>query len=77
MLLGWIPFIGFLAGIWTIILEILGIRELHEMTPGKAALAVIVAILVIAIIIIAIAALFFIAFSEVVMEMSPRQITGI
>ena len=77
MLLGWIPFIGFIFGIWTIILEILGIRELHEMTTGKAALAVILAILVIAIIIIAIAALFFIAFYDVVMEMSPRQIAGI
>lgn len=77
MLLGWIPFIGFIFGIWTIILEILGIRELHEMSTGKAALAVILAILVIAIIIIAIAALFFIAFSDIVMEMTPRQITGI
>jgi len=77
MLLGWIPFIGFLAGIWTIVLEIFGIRELQEMATGKAVLAVLIAFLVIVVIIIAIAALFFIAFSEVVMQMSPRQITGI
>ena len=77
MLIGWIPFIGFLAGIWTIVLEIFGIRELQEMATGKAVLAVLIAFLVIVVIIIAIAALFFIAFSEVVMQMSPRQITGI
>ncbi|MCE5298826.1 MAG: YIP1 family protein [Methanoregulaceae archaeon] len=65
MLFGWIPFIGMLANIWSIALEILGIRELQEMTTGKAALAVILAILVILIIVIAIAAMFFIAFSEI------------
>jgi hypothetical protein len=72
MLIGWIPLIGMLAGIWSIALEILGIRELQEMTTGKAALAVILAILVIVIIIIAIAALFFIAYSEI----TPMPITG-
>ncbi len=70
MLLSWIPFVGFIFGIWTIILAILGIRELHEMSTGKAALAVILAIIVIVILIIAIAALFFIAFSDIVMEMT-------
>jgi hypothetical protein len=72
MLIGWIPFIGILAGIWSIALEILGIRELQEMSTGKAALAVILAILIIVIIIIAIAALFFIAYSEI----TPMPITG-
>jgi hypothetical protein len=72
MLIGWIPFIGILAGIWSIALEILGIRELQEMTTGKAALAVILAILIIVIIIIAIAALFFIAYSEI----TPMPMTG-
>jgi len=72
MLFGWIPFIGMLAGIWSFALEILGIRELHEITTGKAALAVILAILVILIIVIAIAAMFFIAFSEI----TPVPLTG-
>lgn len=72
MLIGWIPFIGIIGGIWSIALEILGIRELQEMSTGKAALAVILAILIIVIIIIAIAALFFIAYSEI----TPMPITG-
>lgn len=72
MLIGWIPFIGIIAGIWSIALEILGIRELQEMTTGKAALAVILAILIIVVIIIAIAALFFIAYSEI----TPMPLTG-
>jgi len=72
MLFGWIPFIGILAGIWSLVLEILGIRELQEMTTGRAALAVILAILVVVIIVIAIAAMFFIAFSEI----TPLPVTG-
>lgn len=72
MLFGWIPFIGWLAGIWAFILEILGIRELQEMTTGRAALAVILAILVVIVIVIAIAAMFFIAFSEI----TPLPVTG-
>ncbi len=66
MLIGWIPFIGIIGGIWSFILSILGVRELHEMTTGKAAIAVILAVVVLAIIIILIAAFFFIAFSEMV-----------
>lgn len=65
MLLGWIPFFGLLAGIWTLALEILGIRELQEMTTGKAILAIILAVVIVAVIVIAIAAMFFIAFSEI------------
>lgn len=72
MLFGWIPFIGLFAGIWSFGLEILGIRELQEMTTGRAALAVILAVLVIVLIVIAIAAMFFIAFSEI----TPMPVTG-
>jgi hypothetical protein len=72
MLLGWIPFIGMFAGIWSLALEILGVRELQEMTTGRAALAVILAILVIVIIVIAVAAIFIIAFSEI----TPLPFTG-
>ena len=61
-----------LAGIWALALEILGVRELQEMTTGRAALAVILAILVIVIIMIAVAAMFFITFSEI----TPMTVTG-
>ncbi|MCW7080940.1 MAG: YIP1 family protein [Candidatus Methanospirare jalkutatii] len=45
LLLGWIPVIGFLASIWALIVEIIGIRQLHEISTGKAVAAVILAII--------------------------------
>jgi hypothetical protein len=42
LLLGWIPLVSIIAGLWSLVLYILGIRELHETTTGKAAAAVIV-----------------------------------
>jgi hypothetical protein len=53
LLLGWIPIIGFIAAIWSLALEILGIRQLHELTTGKAVLAVLIIIAVILAVIIA------------------------
>ena len=49
-LLGWIPFVGLIAGIWALIVEIIGIRQLHELSTGKAVLAFILAIIIPAII---------------------------
>lgn len=51
LLLGWIPIVGFIAGIWALIVEIIGVRQLHDLTTGKAVLAVIIAIVIPAIII--------------------------
>jgi len=65
MLFGWIPLVGLLAGIWSLILAIFGLRELQDLTTIKAVLAVILALMVIVLIIIAIAAFFFIAYSEI------------
>jgi len=53
-LLGWIPFIGFIAGIWSLVVSIIGIRELHEIPTGRAAGAVIIALIIPMIIIFAI-----------------------
>ena len=50
LLLGWIPFIGIIASIWALIVEIIGIRELQEMSTGKAVLAVLLPAIIIAII---------------------------
>jgi hypothetical protein len=61
LLIGWIPFIGIIGAIWAFILSIIGVRELHEMTTGRAAIAVILAVVILVIIIGLIAALFFIA----------------
>jgi hypothetical protein len=52
-LLGWIPVIGALAGIWGLVVEIFGIRELHDMTTGRAVIAWVIS-LVIAIILVGI-----------------------
>jgi hypothetical protein len=62
MLIGWIPVIGIIVGgIWSLILEILGIRELHQVSTGRAVGAVILAMLILVIIIVFIAAWFIIS----------------
>ncbi len=45
LLLG-LPIIGFIAGIWSLVMEIIGIRQLHELTTGKAVLAVLIPIII-------------------------------
>lgn len=46
LLLGWIPFIGIIAEIWSIIIQIGGMRQLQGITTGKAIIAVMSIILV-------------------------------
>jgi len=42
MLIGWIPFVGWVIGIvWSFILTIIGIRELQGLSTGRAAVGVI------------------------------------
>ena len=45
LLLGWIPLIGNIFALWSLVLGILGIRELQEISTGKAVLAVGLAII--------------------------------
>lgn len=56
--LGWIPVIGIIAGIWSIVVEIIGIRQLHEISTGKAVVAYILAIAIPIIMYAAIIAMF-------------------
>ena len=42
LLLGWIPVVGILAALWSLVLEVLAIRELHEISTTRAIFAVIV-----------------------------------
>ncbi len=56
LLLGWIPLIGVLAGIWSLVLEVLGIRQLHEMTTERAVLAVVIMLVVLVILTVLLAA---------------------
>jgi len=46
LLLGWIPFIGIIFSIWSLALGVLGIRELQELSTGKAILAVAIAVII-------------------------------
>ena len=62
--LGWIPVVGMIAGIWALIVEILGIKELHEVSTGRAIIAVIIPIVIIAVIFMVIAATMFVYVSS-------------
>ncbi|MFA5331491.1 MAG: YIP1 family protein [Methanoregula sp.] len=46
LLLGWIPYIGILFTLWSVVLWALGVHELQELSTGKAILAVVIAILI-------------------------------
>ena len=64
MLFGWIPFIGFLACLWSLVLGIFGLQELQNMTTLKAVLAIFFSVMIVILIAIAIASFFVIAYSE-------------
>ena len=54
LLFGWIPFVGMLFPIWALVLNIIGIRQLHQISTGRAIGAVllgIVALIIIAVLI--------------------------
>jgi hypothetical protein len=38
-LFGWIPFVGVIFTIWTLAVQIIGFRQLHEISTGRAVLA--------------------------------------
>ncbi|HEX3002286.1 MAG TPA: YIP1 family protein, partial [Methanoregula sp.] len=75
MLFGWIPFIGFLFGLWSIVLQIIGIRELQEMSSGKALVAMIIAVMVPLIVLVLLAMYFLIStVSMSAMPVAPYNI---
>ena len=48
LLLGWIPVVGLVVFLWSLVLTVIGIRELQNMTTARAVLAVIIGYLVLA-----------------------------
>lgn len=44
--LGWIPLINIVAGIWTIVLEVIGLTKLQKLSTGRAVGAVLIAIII-------------------------------
>ena len=65
LLLGWIPMIGILAGIWALVLSVLGVRELQGISTGRALGAVLVAVIIPLLILVLLPAFLFIAYSEI------------
>ncbi len=61
MLLGWVPFVGFLFCLWSVVLQIIGVRELQEMSSGKALLALVIAVMVPLIVLVLLAMYFFVS----------------
>ncbi len=57
LLFGWIPLIGIIAALWSLVLEIIGIRELHEITTGRAVTAMALMIVVLVIVNVVISAI--------------------
>lgn len=47
LLFGWVPVFGVLAGLWSLALAVLGLRELHDITIGRAIAAVLLGAFVI------------------------------
>jgi hypothetical protein len=61
LMFGWIPFVGMLFPLWALVLNIIGIRQLHEISTGRAIGAVllgIVALLIIVFLIVLFVVLF-------------------
>jgi hypothetical protein len=56
-LVSWIPFIGWIASLYGIYLAIVGIREVHNTTTGKAALVVLIPVAVVLLLILILVAL--------------------
>jgi hypothetical protein len=71
LLFGWIPFIGFVFVLWSLVLCILGIRELQETSSIKAILAVALAVMIPLILLLILAAYFMIASTTTTMVPEP------
>ncbi len=64
-LVSWIPFIGWIASLYAIYLGIVGVREVHATTTGKAALVVLIpAAVVLLLVVLVLGAAAFFIFSQ-------------
>jgi hypothetical protein len=73
MLVGWIPFVGFIGFLWSVVLWVFGVRELQETSTDRAAGAVLLSIIIVAIIALLLAAVFFIAMLSSMPEMTGMR----
>ncbi len=71
LLFGWIPFIGFISTLWSLVLGIFGIRELQEISSLKATLAVALAVMIPLILLLILAAFFMIGSVQTTVVPAP------
>jgi len=63
LLLGGYPLVGILAAIWSVVLFVLGVRELHGFSTGRALGAVLLAVIVPLLIVVVLAPFLFPAYT--------------
>ena len=64
-LFGWIPFVGALFSIWALVLDVIGIRQLHEISTGRAIGAVLLSIVALTVLIVMAVVLFVVILAAV------------
>ena len=74
LILGWIPFLGIIFALWSLVLGVLGIRELQALSTAKAILAIALA-LMIPLIIVLLALALFLPVSMIVTEVPPPVVS--
>lgn len=60
LLLGWIPFVGIIFSLWSLVLYVLGVRELQGISTARAVIAVAIGVIVPLVLIVLLAAALFI-----------------
>ena len=73
-LLHWIPLIGIVFDLWSIVLMILGIRELQEISSSRALVVMIIAVMVPLVILLIIAMYLFVAMSSQTVPSAPLNL---
>jgi hypothetical protein len=62
LLFGWVPIINIIAAIWSLVTQVIGIRQLQDITTGRAVLALVLPMIIAFILAMVLAAFFLIAF---------------
>jgi len=70
LLLGWLPVIGLIFSLWSIVLGILGLRELQDISTSKAVIVYVIAVLIPVILLVMVAAFFIISFMSITETMA-------
>jgi len=65
LLLGWIPFVGIIFSLWSLVLYVLGIRELQGISTARAVIAIAIAVVIPLVLIALLAAYFMVSVATV------------